>query len=778
MLVSYKWLQRYFDAELPGPEVLAEKLTFGAFEIEGIEKKDGDTIIDVKVLPDRACYALSHRGIAKEIATLTGIAMKVDPLREPYPVLTPETTDISVSLEDQKRTPYYAAALIRGVKVAPSPAWLRELLEALGQKSINNIVDATNFVMFDLGTPLHAFDADKLSGAIHVRSAKEEGEKITILGGQEKTVTKEMTLITDAKTDAPLALAGVKGGTLAELTSGTVNIILEAAKFDPTRTRKTASALNLKTDASKRFENDIARELPAYGMRAAVDLIVEIAGGKLVGYATTALPYKFPYRSGVSGSEVNRLLGTELSDVQIANLCEKLFAYERIDDPVDVAIEAAKAQLDKPFQKNPSFSVTVPHAFDCSSFVGYAYLMAGVPIPRSSVDQYLWGEPVSEDALKPGDLVFANTGEGHIWYASDAFIRGKMVPEGVDHVGMYIGAGEVIHATATAGKVLVEKLSESPRFKHIVGYRRMVENSPRFAITIPFERCDLRIPQDLIEEIGRVYGYGNIVAQELPAVLKGPQINPRWCVAEAVRKVLSELGFAEVYTYTLRADGEVKLANALAADKGTLRSALAPGMIEALDKSAYNAPLLALDTVRIYEMGNVFTKRAEEFHVCVGVRPLSPKKRAEKANAMLLEAKAALEKDLGVKVDHRIDAETLEFDLGAVVADASCVLPDLPIAETGIQYQPLSPYPFVLRDIALWVSVGVLAADVHDTIRIAAGPTLARIDQFDEFTKEGRTSYAFHLVFQSAEKTLTDAEAGAAMDGVNAAVKAQGWEVR
>ena len=258
MIVSYKWLQRYFDTVLPVPEELAEKLTFGAFEIEGIEKKGDDTMIDVKVLPDRACYALSHRGIAKEISTLFGLEMR-DPLRASYPELMPKTKEISINNEDDKCTPYYAAALIKGVKIAPSPVWLKEHLESVGQKSINNIVDATNFVMLDIGTPLHAFDSDKFSGQIGVRAAK-DGEKIILLGGQEKTLTKEMTVITDMKADKPIAIAGVKGGMHAELTSATTNVVLEAAKFDPTRTRKTAAALSLKTDASKRFENNIAIE--------------------------------------------------------------------------------------------------------------------------------------------------------------------------------------------------------------------------------------------------------------------------------------------------------------------------------------------------------------------------------------------------------------------------------------------------------------------------------------------------------------------------------------
>jgi phenylalanyl-tRNA synthetase beta chain len=281
MLVSYKWLQSYFEKPLPPVEDVVHAFTFGAFEIEGTEEKHGDTIIDIKVLPDRACYCLSHRGIAKELSALLGVPMKQDPFVKSIPSLTPTSAVLTVRA-DPMRSPYYATALIKNVHVAPSPQWLKEALESMGQRSINNVVDATNYVMLDLGTPLHAFDAKKTSGHIDVRSAK-EGETITLLGGAEKTLTGTETLITDADTGAALALAGVKGGALAELDAETTDIIVEAATFDPVITRKTAAKHDVRTDASKRFENKVAPVLPAHGMEAVVALITTVAGGVVEG---------------------------------------------------------------------------------------------------------------------------------------------------------------------------------------------------------------------------------------------------------------------------------------------------------------------------------------------------------------------------------------------------------------------------------------------------------------------------------------------------------------
>ena len=789
MLVSYTWLQRFFDDPLPVPEALAEKLTFGAFEIEGIEKKGdlpapqsetarqaGDTVIDVKVLPDRACYALSHRGIAREIATLCELPMK-DPLRERPPQFDPLTEDISVAVRDAERCPFYAAALIKGVKVGPSPAWLKEHLESIGQKSINNIVDATNFVMFDLGTPLHAFDADRLSGRIGVRAAK-AGETITLLGGTEKTLTEDMTVIVDDEADMPIAIAGVKGGTYAELKDSTMNIIIEAAKFDPIRTRKTAVALSLKTDASKRFENNIAAEMPMYGIEVVVELIMEVAGGDLIGYATTALPYKLPYKLGVSTEEVNRVLGTQLAESDITALLERQgFVFEKIEDPRAYALTVAREQLGKPYKLGASITREAPHVFDCSSLVAYAYACAGVPIPRVSVDQYLWTEPVAKADLKVGDLIFFNTKnqDVSVWYESVDFIRGAKVPEGVSHVAMYAGDGMCIHARKSAGAVLKEPLEEVESRSKVVGYRRVNSATPRINVAVPFERLDLRIPQDMIEEVGRVYGYSNIKAEELPPADEKPNLNPRWVASEAVRKTLGELGFSEVYTYTLRDDGEVRLANALATDKSTLRGSLSPGLVEALAKNEYNAPLLGIDAVKIFEIGNVFAGEGESLHVAIAVRPLTPKKRAERANEALIDAKAAIEKEFDVSIDHRISDEVLECELPTY---RDLRNPDMPLVAEGVQYQTLSIYPFVLRDIALWVSEGTVADEVRALIIEQSGETLIRVDQFDEFTKDGRTSYAFHLVFQSAEKNLSDTEVNVIMDVVQSAIKGRSWEVR
>ncbi len=783
MLVSYNWLQKYFEKPLPPAKDIAHALTFGVAEIESVEEKNGDTLIDVKVLPDRACYLLSHRGIAKEVATLMNLQLKHDPFAEAPMQLEPHSTAISAAVAEPPLSPYYGIALVRGVKVGPSPAWLKQALEGLGQRSINNVVDATNYVMLDLGTPLHAFDAHKTSGKILVRKAN-EGEVIQLLGGAEKTLSGEETLITDAETDAPLALAGVKGGALAELTLETTDIILEAATFDPVRTRKTATRHDVRTDASKRFENSVAPELPSVAMVALVALIKDVAGGELDGYAEAAAPMAKPYVVGVSGELVRSALGLAVSDTDIVRALEKIAPVQQVNNPRDTALRFAREQLGKPYKLGASISREAPDLFDCSSLTAWAYLHAGVTIPRVSVDQFMCGAPVEKNDLKPGDLIFFNTKREHvnIWYNTVDFIKGMPVPEGVSHVAMYVGDGVCIHARKTDGKVLEEQLDAVEARVECVGYRRMAEDVPHFVLKAPVERLDLRIPEDLVEEVGRIHGYDHVPATPLPDGRTQPEVLPVRYWSEVIRGALTQAGFLEIMNYSLRETGEVKLLNALASDKSSLRGNLADGMSESVNRSEYNLPLVGGEEVRTFEIGTAFAHDTESMCVCVAARAKPGKKRDERTAAILTEAQDIMLSACGVaELPFTVTGETVELDISAILTllpPLQKMYPPLPLARTAIAYTPLSTYPFVLRDIALWVPAETDAVAVESVLRDHAGKQLVMLTLFDQFQKEGRTSFAFHLVFQSKEKTLSDEEVTGWVNTIVDAAQTHGWEVR
>jgi phenylalanyl-tRNA synthetase beta chain len=330
MKISRDWLQTYFESELPDSDRLADALTFHAFEIESVE----NDILDVKITANRGHDCLSHRGIAKELSAILDIPLKMDPLSE-QPILGPATDELRVVIDDPALCRRYIGAYIRGAKVGPSPEWLVKRLESIGQKSINNVVDAANFIMFDIGQPLHAFDAGKRTkedGAysIRVRLAR-EGEKLTTLDDKEQQLAPTMLMIADGHSDEPLGVAGVKGGKESGVSDTTTDLILESANFDGPSLRRTARALKFRTDATQRFEQGVSPELAAYGMHAFIQLVQQVAGGELVGVVDEK--GALPVQKGVVIKiyDVNVALGTEIPVDEMERIFERLGLKNEFD---------------------------------------------------------------------------------------------------------------------------------------------------------------------------------------------------------------------------------------------------------------------------------------------------------------------------------------------------------------------------------------------------------------------------------------------------------------
>jgi phenylalanyl-tRNA synthetase beta chain len=230
----------------------------------------GDTILDVEITPNRGDL-LSHFGLAREIAALTGKKLKSLP-REPEIDIKKSGVTISATRE----CPFFSARNIDNVEVGPSPQWLRAKIESAGIRSINNIVDISNFVMLEFGQPTHAFDADKLKGGINVRLAR-DGEKFLALDGKTYSLNSENLVVADQ--ERAVGIAGVMGGEEIGVTESTKSILLESAYFLPASVRRTARNLNLPTDASYRFERGVDPEMVLRASHRATDLIREIAGG-------------------------------------------------------------------------------------------------------------------------------------------------------------------------------------------------------------------------------------------------------------------------------------------------------------------------------------------------------------------------------------------------------------------------------------------------------------------------------------------------------------------
>ena len=311
MKTSLEWLSEL----LPGSSALdanacADALMRGGLPVETIEQHGNDRVLDVEVTSNRS-DCLSHVGVARELSALLNREFRDVPieLKESSARASDAT---SVRIDALQLCPHYTARVIRNVKVGPSPDWMKRRLEAIGLRSINNIVDVTNYVMFELGQPLHAFDYDKLQQhKIIVREAR-AGESITSIDGHERKLSPGMLVIADG--EKPVALAGVMGGLQTEVSERTTNVLLESARFDSLSVRRTARALAMKSDSSYRFERGIDPTLPERASRRAAQLILQTAGGELLAGVAEAGKSAFaPKQITLRLERLNKLLGVAIS---------------------------------------------------------------------------------------------------------------------------------------------------------------------------------------------------------------------------------------------------------------------------------------------------------------------------------------------------------------------------------------------------------------------------------------------------------------------------------
>ena len=739
MLVSYNWLQTYFKEKLPEPEKLADIITMGIFEIEGIERRaktadtmdssTEDVILDVKVLPDRAPYCLSHRYIAQEIGALLG-----------FEYITPEIDEIDMqdteyvfnaSIEENKEVrdgasspeplaERYVTRVIENVTVAASPDWLKNKLEVLGQRSINNIVDLTNYFMLETGQPLHVFDADKVKGDITIRRAR-DGESVTTLDG--KVISLDTSIMVIADDEGPLDIAGIKGGKKAELTVDTKRVMTSASCFNPVLVRKAAQKTGVRTDASKRFENAIT-----------------------------------PERAG-------------LAESLLASYIQKLDSAVVVGQVIDV-------YPNPPALKN----IHVAHQ----------------------------------------DII--------------------------DRLGVSIESKEVVAILTRCGFVVEETESsdDTLRVSKSIG-----ESSIEFVIGVPSYRRDISIAEDIVDEVGRIYGYDKVEGV-VPKADNDRIILKNFYYQNVIKKALADIGFSEVYTYSLTDAGSMEVQNPLTSERSHMRDSISYMLSKKFLSNMKNADLLGLKEIRMFEIGKVFSLEygsndeksvggfCEKHTLAFGIsRSKQPKGHDPK---MELSAVAHyIINTIGASAVPEMrftelsgDAQTpctgyvVEFDIDSLIESQAEPVTDADMgtycesahldtvhgsdtvdsADTpdntavgeliqtstktnkkGIKFKSISPYPFSARDIAVFVpgerhaETDVLNVIIN-SLTDEQKKLLVRTTLFDVFTKRKdgepvKTSYAYRLVFQSNDRTLTEEELSSAMKNVTEAMSAQiGWEVR
>ena len=326
MIVSWNWLSDYVSLQCPVEEA-ADRLMMSGLNLEGLETIGDDFAVDLEVTSNRP-DCLGHIGVARELCILYKKSLSIP---EASITAVAEKTESVTSVENQcpDHCPQYMARVIRGVKVGPSPQWLVTRLEAVGLRSVNNVVDITNYILLECGQPLHAFDLNQLDGKQIVVRMAQAGEKITAIDGKEYELDAQACVIADAS--RPVAVAGVMGGKETEVTESTTDLLIETANFAPLSVRRTARKLSLFSDSSFRFERGVDIQQLDWANRRCCELIVQLAGGEILDepILNGEIPPHTPDVIPLRYQQISRLLGIDVATKEVREILSDLGLQEQ-----------------------------------------------------------------------------------------------------------------------------------------------------------------------------------------------------------------------------------------------------------------------------------------------------------------------------------------------------------------------------------------------------------------------------------------------------------------
>lgn len=674
MIFSYSWLQSYFAKKLPKPEKLAESLTLQFAEVEEVKKQKGDYVFNIDVRPNRAADCFSHNGLAREIAAILGLKLQIPDNKFKESRNLKSKDFVSVEIKDKKACPRYTAKVITDVKVGSSPDWLKKRLISCGLRPINNVVDIVNYVMLETGQPLHTFDGEKLAGnKIIVRFAK-NAEKIVTLDGDTYVLDPEVLVIAD--TEKPVAIAGIKGGKAPEIGKKTKIVVVESANFNLGIIRRGSVKINLKTDASIRFEHGLDPNLTEFAINRSAYLMKKISKGKIVRGLVDVYPQKiFPKIIKLDLNYVDGLLGIRIPEKDVKNILEKL------------------------------------------------------------------------------------------------------------------------------------------------GFRVKTKKGKFLNIEIPTERLDIAIQEDLIEDIGRIYGYQKISSVFPVSALIPPRINLDIFWEDAAKNALKEAGFNEIYNYSFFSGKEAKLfdfskkdlievENPLSNEQKYLRISLIPNLLKNVEKNIKQFP-----DIKIFELGKIFKSPNTEKRMLTGLITgdnfyqlkgvvdsllnglgISSvwyddyKATPEESKLSVWHPKKSAEikingKEIGFlgEISHHILSG---FDIPAkvILFDVDFEKLNKSVSEEQ-EYQPISKFPSAVRDIAILVPREIRVEEVLNKIELGGGSLIRDIDLFDMYEgvglPEGKKNLAFHIIFQAENRTLSSEEIDKIQQKIIKILeKNPGWQIR
>lgn len=654
MKISLHWLKDYVPCGI-STENLAHRLTMAGLEVEKIEPRDHDAILELEITPNRP-DCLNYLGIAREVAAIFNKNLNVPKIKS----IKLPTSKCPIDILDREGCLRYIGTIVRGVKPQKSSDWLRERLEAADQRLINNVVDITNFSLLENGQPLHAFDYDKLEGGkIVVRRAR-AGEKIVTIDGFERTLDPSILVIADAR--KPVAIAGVMGGKETEVTEQTQNILLESAYFNPILIRRASRKLGLSSDSSYRFERGVDMENVAFGSARALDLILQSAGGKV----------------------------TEHQD---------LFPAKR---------------------KN---------------------IKATISIKRKEFNDTLGAE-----------------------------------------------------VTALQAKTILKKL----------GFTVKLANKETLNVVPPAFRNDVRIAEDIIEEIARIIGYDNLPMSLPQVAVSNVPISKERQHKEELRTFLVAQGLCEIIAHSLinlasleksrlsHLNG-VAVLNPLSQEQELLRPSTLPSFLSAARLNIHRGQR----DLRLFEIGKIYGTSGEHnvIAVLLAGRRWSDWRLSGKEDVDFYDIKGVVEKTLiqgGSQAREGQEGKESIFQpgqAGQYIADGKTVaifgkvhpeiLQDWDIKQTNIffaqidleylcaqarkrKFKALPDYPAIVRDVSLAVKKEIRFEQVKQLAFSLGGELLVDILFIEQYIGEKISVHerglVFSLVYQSAEKTLTEDE--------------------
>jgi phenylalanyl-tRNA synthetase beta chain len=719
MKFSYNWLQSFFNRKLPQPKKLADVLSLHSFEVESVKKAGKDFILDIDILPNRAHDCLSHIGAAREIGAILNLTPKFYRIKVKEEEKENIKNYLQVEVRDKKGCLRYTARMIKGIKVGPSPKWIQERLRVCGLRPINNIVDATNYVMLETGQPLHAFDFNKVSGIqnqkskispsqisernlggqenqneiskfrilkkIIVRRAKER-EKIATLDNKTFYLDKDILVIADL--EGPLAIAGIKGGKKAEIDKKTKDIILESANFEMRIIRRARQKLRIATDASLRFEHQLDKNLTKDGLERVCRLIQEIAGGEIISETLDFYPVKVkPEKVKLAKDLASKLLGVKISEKEIINILKRL------------EFKILKNEKNYLVTEIPTFRQDISTPSDLVEEIGRIYGLDKIPtiLPLRKIsvpgknNNIFWENEIKNFLKELGfsevyNYSFVSDRDLSIFgYESDRvleidnpiskefkYLRPSLIPnllKGAKENFKYFEEIRIFEL----GKVFYTKKT---KLKNAVGERAMISG------------LILKKNNDG-EDFYRLKGY--------------------------IDSLLNKLGISDIYY-----DGY---------EVAPLSSGLA---VWNIGKSAA---------------------------IKVGGREIG----------FLGEVSPAVLKSFG------INEQLVLFDIDFEK------LAELALEEQ--EYQPISQYPAAVRDLAVLVPKETKVVEVLNKINAVGGALIRDIDLFDiyegEELPEGKKNLAFHIIYQAENRTLSSKEIDRIQNKIIRELeKDPEWEVR